>query len=174
MSTTSFFYYDQGDQKQGPFNKRQIRELAAQKIITSTTLLETDSGHQEVAGQISGLFGSLHSQPTKTQQTTGSSRPVLFDIGFTRFFTNILISIIWCIIIFAHFLGAFGAMFYAFDSTDRTTRAIFLLAVPLITVISLLFSRMGLEFVAMCFRIEKNTRETKEYLREIKEQLGGK
>jgi len=96
--------------------------------------------------------------------------PGFFDIGFTRFISNTWISIIWCIVIVVHFLGALGTVFYAFNM-DGTTGVISLLVVPLLTAISLLFFRMCLELEVIFFRIESNTRETKEYLREIKEQL---
>ena len=65
MATTDFYYYDQDNQKQGPVSKRQIKELAAQKIITPETLLEDDGGNQEVAGQVPGLFSSFGSTPAQ-------------------------------------------------------------------------------------------------------------
>ena len=91
------------------------------------------------------------------------------DIGFTRFITNTWISFIWFLVIVVHFLGALGAMFYAF-SIDGGAGLLSLLVVPL-TLLSLLFSRMALELDVVMFRIETNTRETKEYLRAIEMRL---
>ena len=91
----------------------------------------------------------------------------MFDIRFTRFITDIWISIIWVAIIINHFIGAIIAMYYIDDM-------LCILAVPLITFMSLIFCRMVLELVAIFFRIETNTRESKEHLREIKELLSQK
>ena len=94
----------------------------------------------------------------------------MFDIGFTRFISNAWISIIWVILIIAHFFGAIGAMIYSGNVDSPVLFLIALFAVP----ISLLFSRMALELAAIFFRIETNTRESKECLREIKELLARK
>jgi len=47
-------------------------------------------------------------------------------------------------------------------------------AAPLVGLLTLLLFRMSLEMTIVLFRIESNTRETKDLLREIKEQLGQK
>ena len=99
--------------------------------------------------------------------------PGFFDIHFTRFISNTWVTIIWVAFIIAHFLGALIAVFSAFN-IDEVTGVISLVLVPLITAISLLFTRMALEFDKVVFRIETNTRETKDLLREIKEELGKK
>ena len=163
----NYFYNDSDGNRRGPFSKEQIRELAANETIMATTILVTDAGHSANA---SSWFPGLKFKDTK-QQMSADTSPVFFDIGFTWFISNTWISIIWCIVIAVHFLGALGTVFYAFNM-DGTTGAISLLVVPLVTAISLLFCRMGLELEVIFFRIESNTRETKEYLREIKEQLG--
>ena len=161
----NYFYRDANGQRRGPYDEQQLQELEQRGIITATTPLETDRKYLGLADQVPGLKFSFPSQ-----QTLQQASPDFFDIGFTRFISNTWISIIWCIVIFVHFVGALGAMYYAFN-TDGTLGAISLLVVPLITAISLLFCRMGLELEVIFFRIESNTRETKEYLREIKEQL---
>ena len=50
-----FFYFDQLNQKRGPYNEQQLRELAAQGAIGPNTPMETDAGHKGLAGQIPGL-----------------------------------------------------------------------------------------------------------------------
>jgi len=94
----------------------------------------------------------------------------IFDIGFTRFISNTWISIIWVIVIVVHCLGAIGATVYSFNVESPVPFLIALFAVP----ISLLFCRMVLELGVVFFRIESNTRESKEHLREIKELLAQK
>ena len=59
----NFFYFDQFNQKQGPVNDQQLKELAAQGAIGPQTPLETDTGHQGTAGQIPGLFPVVPPQP---------------------------------------------------------------------------------------------------------------
>jgi len=54
----NFFYFDQFNQKQGPVDDQQLKELAAQGVIGPQTPLETDTGHKGTAGQIPGLFGA--------------------------------------------------------------------------------------------------------------------
>jgi hypothetical protein len=51
----NFFYFDQNNQKQGPVTEQQLKELAAQGLISPDTPMEAD-GHQGTAGQIPGLF----------------------------------------------------------------------------------------------------------------------
>ena len=105
------------------------------------------------------------------------------DFGFTRFITNTWISIIWGIVIIAHLLGMMVAIYVLFNGLNvvddggrnmgivAIERLLWIAAVPLITVLSLLFFRMVLKLEVIFFRIETNTRETKDLLREIKEQL---
>ena len=94
------------------------------------------------------------------------------DIGFTRFISNTWISFIWVVVIIAHFLGTIGAIFYAFHAEEFKDIAVLsLFVVPLIALVSILFCRMFLELDVVLFRIESNTRETRDLLREIKEQL---
>jgi len=82
----------------------------------------------------------------------------LFDVTFTRFVTNALIPFLWVFCIIAHFLGAIIAISAAFaQSPEAGILALFL--VPLATLFSLLFSRVGFEVVIVLFRIETNTRK---------------
>ncbi|GEM_PF-1738734 len=58
-----FFFTDANGVKRGPLSTGQLRELAARGIITPITPLETDSGHEGLAGQISGLFNAPQPVP---------------------------------------------------------------------------------------------------------------
>jgi len=75
----------------------------------------------------------------------------IFDIGFTRFITNVWISIIWIIVIIGH---CSVVPFVYFSLSDN------LLVALLLTLLSLLGSRMLLELIIVIFRIETNTRES--------------
>jgi len=54
----NYFYTDANGTKQGPLTTQQLQALATQGIIVPTTPLETCDGHQEIAGQVPGLFDS--------------------------------------------------------------------------------------------------------------------
>jgi len=96
----------------------------------------------------------------------------MFDIGFTRFSSNMWISLLWCICIIVHFLAAIGAVYYAFFISGNEDLAILsLLVVPLATIFSLISWRMAFELDVVCFRIESNTRESKESLQAIEAHL---
>jgi len=156
-----YFYYNTNGKRQGPVSEEQLKELAAQRIIKPNTLLRTLDGQSIKTEQIPGLNFPQHYQ---TASMSG-----LFDIGFTWFFSNNWISIIWSVVIIVHFLAVLGATFYLFTANNLVP---FLIALLLVIPMSLLFWRMVLELEVIFFRIETNTHETKEYLREIKEQLG--
>ena len=156
---TKFFFYDFNGKKQGPFSKQQIEELAIQGIIRPDARIETEDGH----------IVTLEVENDKHVERP----PGFFDIHFTRFISNTWVTIIWVVIIIAHFLGALIAVFSAFNISGEVGMMAFLVT-PLATALSLLFWRMALELDKVVFRIEKNTRETKDLLREIKEQLGKK
>jgi len=51
-----YFYFDQANQKCGPIDEQQLRELAATGIIKSATPMETAEGHKGIAKQIPGLL----------------------------------------------------------------------------------------------------------------------
>jgi uncharacterized membrane protein YhaH (DUF805 family) len=70
---SNFFYFDQANQKQGPVNEQQLKELAAQGVIGPNTPLETDTGHKGTAGQIPGLFAAPPHQ--SYQQNPQYSQP---------------------------------------------------------------------------------------------------
>jgi len=80
----NFFYFDQNNQKLGPVTEEQLKELAAQGAITLHTPMETDTGHQGVAGQIPGLFATAQSpsnkkaivSPSATKPCTNCGNPV--------------------------------------------------------------------------------------------------
>jgi hypothetical protein len=52
----NWFYYDNDLQKQGPFNNKKLKELAARGDIVLETLVETEEGQQVKAKDIKGLF----------------------------------------------------------------------------------------------------------------------
>ena len=70
----NYFYFDQNNQKFGPVNEEQLRELATQRVIGLHTPMETDTGHKGVAGQIPGLFPATSSSPfVQTAQAVSSA-----------------------------------------------------------------------------------------------------
>ena len=160
---TKYFYIDADGEKQGPVSKQQIIELAEQGIILPTTPIGTKDRYISEVSQL-------------------REKPGFFDIGFTRFISNIWISIIWAIVIVVHFFGFIllligTGMIMASGDSKAPVAALSLSIVILGTAglsLSLLFCRMALELDVILFRIETNTRESKEYLREIKELLAQK
>ena len=103
-----------------------------------------------------------------------------FDIKFTRFITVAWISIIWILLIIAHFIAlAYGL--YSIVQWDMVARkgswgpppppAWLYVVYPILVTGSLLFTRMFLELMIVLFRNEANTRVTKEhYMRVMKEK----
>ena len=61
----NFYYTDANGLKQGLVNEVQLKELAAQGIITPDTLLEAEAGQKGKAGQIRGLFPTAPSPFTQ-------------------------------------------------------------------------------------------------------------
>jgi len=176
MTTSDFYYYDQDNQKQGPFSKRQIKELAAHKTITPETVLEDDDGNQEVAGQVPGLFSLFGSAPAQTTQRStvqfhgheARSRQEsagFFDFGFTRFITNTWISFIWIVIVVLAIFLCIAAVLAGLYRVSQGDHAGFVLAVlaPIVTPLFLLFARMGLEGIIVLFRIETHLRSIREH-----------
>ena len=51
----NFFLVQPDGHKQGPISEEQLKTLASNGDVTPTTLMETDTGHKGVAGQIPGL-----------------------------------------------------------------------------------------------------------------------
>jgi len=171
QTMAKYFYYDADGKKQGPIDGDRIKELIAQETITPTTQMATDAGRTGTASQIIGLrHNTTASNPRNQDLLSDMKSPGIFDIGFTRFISNTWISIIWVILIIVHFLVAIGATLYSLNVGHPVPFLIASFAVP----ISLLFSRMALELEVIFFRIETNTRESKKYLREIKELLAQK
>lgn len=168
-----FYYYDQNDQRQGPFSKQQIKELAAQKTITPETLLEDDAGQQEVAGQIPELFVPSspiidHSISSATQGTPQHEpSPGFFDFGFTRFITNTATSILWAMTVVLTILGYVGYTIYHFYTLVNHPELgvmvvgwaiVVFVAYTLAAVMFLLWMRMVFELEIVVFRIEKHLR----------------
>jgi len=109
--------------------------------------------------------------PNGTQsdyQNTGSrppseKSPGIFDFGFTRFITNIWISFIWrCIVVVVLLTWGINIIrglseIAKGDASSVMGFAIILLA-TIATPLSLLFTRIGLEFIIVVFRIETRVR----------------
>ena len=165
-----YFYYDTNDQKQGPFSREQLRELAANGIISPETLVETEDGYKAPAEK----YRDLKFRAT-TQQASQEISPGLFDIGFTRFITNTWISFHWVLTIILAIFGCGGAFVYAANNDEPV---LFLLA-PIVAALFLMFMRMAFELDIVIFRIEKHLRSVEkntetvsrieEHLRSIRE-----
>jgi len=162
---SKYFYIGADGQKQGPVSVQDLHLLANRRPIMSTTLLESETGHAGVAGQIPGLkfypIPEQKPQETPIQQTS----PVNFDFGFTRFFTNTWISFIWILTIIAHILGFSVCMVYVHSMSEESSGVSLvslMIAVPLF-LLSLLFSRMTLESIVVLFRIETHLRSIREH-----------
>ena len=163
----NYFYFDQNNQKQGPVSREQIGKLADQGIISPNHHVQKEGTNELIAAK--RIISDFRFKE-EGMSPESSATPGIFDIHFTRFFENIYITIIWIIVIVAHFIAAIGAVFYSINVESAIPFLIALFAIPL----SLLCWRMALELDKVVFRIEKNTRATKDLLREIKEQLGEK
>ena len=161
-----FYYFDANGETQGPISKEQAEKLIAQGIIEPDWPLETADGQIVEAGQI-GSFESADPHSHLCVPKPRAESPGIFDIHFTRFISNTWNSIFWVITIIAHFLAALGATYYSFKEGSPAVFLIALFAVPF----SLLLHRLMFELGIVVFRIESNTRESKECLREIKELL---
>ena len=113
---------------------------------------------------------------TLENRSSNAKSPGIFDIRFTRFITNVWISIIWVVVIVAHFLGYGIAILVTITMVMNVASmvgvnsvfagAIMLPSVVLLEtvlfVLALIFSRMALEVIIVLFRIETNTRVLKE------------
>ena len=91
----NFFYTDASGQKT-PVTEQQLQALINRGIITPTTPLETDTGHQGFAGQIPGLNFDIASpspfaQPAQAPpKKMGKTYPNIRDIAWFDFsFRNI-------------------------------------------------------------------------------------
>ena len=60
----NYFYFDQTNQKHGPIDDQQLRELAVAGIIKPNTPLETVEGHKGIAKQIPGLSFTVAATPS--------------------------------------------------------------------------------------------------------------
>jgi len=112
LSQSNYFFNDEDGVRRGPITEQRLRTLAERGTITPTTLLETDTGHKETAGQILGLKFNVavpvtpNSGTATINKTLGTAyqtirKPalwdwVLLDYRFRFFLTPILLKIIWC------------------------------------------------------------------------------
>ena len=167
----NYFYFDANGQKHGLVNEQQLQALAAQGKITPNTPLETDDGHQGLAGQIPGLNFNTTAQPSFTQtvpkrkepqrqsaaypQTNESpGTPWLTDFSFQniRLLQNgrrVCSFIYTCCVITLAINGLI--VFFMFDpmySAETMTAAIMFLVFYLISAyIFLVLVRVGCEFL---------------------------
>jgi len=117
----------------------------------------------------------------------GEKSPGIFDIRFTRFITNVWISVIWVIIIVAHFFTYLCVIFGMLISVGMAAQQggedtfagammvslVMFLPVTVGLILSLLFWRMALELIIVIFRIETNTRPIQQietHMQTFKEQ----
>ena len=153
----NFFYTNANGESQGPYNKEQIKELAANETILATTILKSDGGH--TANASAWFPGLKFKQVPELEHAAQQWSPGLFDIGFTRFITNTWISIIWVLTIILTFLGCVGAMVYhAFNNAPP----VLFIIIPIVSLLSLLSMRMLFEVTIVLFRIETHLRTIRE------------
>ena len=146
----NYFYYDQTNQKQGPVSREELQELAAQGIINPDTQIELSTGDAIIARLIPGLDFSVQPKSTSTNA----------DIGFTEFVTPTLIAVIWVISVITTIIGCLCMIGMAQQGGD----GIVALLTIAIAVISLLYTRIILELIAIFFRMERHQRTIKEIL----------
>ena len=138
---TFYFYYDALGKQHGPFDNGQFKKLVSQGVIGPATQLEYFDDKDNAYKFKAGEHPDWHLYSSKSENATLRDTPGIFDIGFTRFISNTWISIIWVLLIIAHFLAAIGAMMFSFNAGSPVPFLIALFAVPT----SLLFCRMYLE-----------------------------
>jgi len=141
----NYYFRDANSKKQGPYNERQIISFVARKFIAPSVLLETDGGHQITAATV------VHSFST--------------DIGFAHFLTPTLITIIWWLTVITTIIGCLCTIGMTFSSDmPDGGKCIVAIATIAISVISLLYTRIILELIAIFFRMERHQRTIKEIL----------
>ena len=154
-----YFRIDSDGTKRGPFDKEQIKQLLRYKHISPTTLLETEDGVQISAGEIPNLFDSQ-----STMASTSLSESAIPDIGFSEFFTPILITITWWLAVISTIGSCSYVMYLTSSSNTATEGRIVALVTIAISVLSLLYTRILLELTAIFFRMERHQRTIKEIL----------
>ena len=167
----NFYYFDANGQKHGPINAQQLQELVDRGIITPNMPLETDSGEKGFAGQISTLKFNVVN-PIQTTQTPSFWN--IIDVGFTRFFTNIWISMIWVsnviLAVVLYIIILIVVIIVVAYWHNNVAAALFGIVVSLLATFAMLSYlmavRMVLETTTILFRIESNTRELKDRFRE--------
>jgi len=159
----NYFYTDADGKQQGPIDIHGLRELVAQGVIVPSTSVKMEGEHSVFAARrISGLF------PEYLIEGSSGDAPrlfdILFDIGFTRFVTNVWISFIWVIVIIVHVLGfialLIGAGMMIAGGGNGAEFAAFLTMIlgTVGLLLSFLFSRISLEVIIVIFRIETHLR----------------
>jgi hypothetical protein len=155
-----YFYFDTNRQIRGPYDDQQLQELATQGIVKPNTMVTDDKRHWKKAIRIPGLVFQ--------DGAVAQGDPVIFDIGFTRFISNTVNSIIWVICILAA-IAACGYGVYAIVQDDAGRGIVIIL----FAIVGLLASRTLLELEVVIFRIESNTRvlsSIEEHLRVLREK----
>ena len=143
-----YFFIDPDGSKRGPYS---VHELVARERLGPDTPIETDSGDIIVAAQIPGLDFGSHSIDS--------------DFGFTEFVTPALITIIWWLTVITT-IGTCLYVMYQISSAPLPAegKGIGALVTIVIAVLCLLYSRIGLELIAIQFRMERHQRTIKENL----------
>jgi hypothetical protein len=145
------YYFNDADRIRGPYNEQRLQELAAQGIIKPDTKVRDDKRQWKTATRIPGLVfqdGTVSEGGTEHEEHS----PGIFDIGFTRFVSNTINSIIWVICIIAAIAACIGGVFVMMNGNAMGIAAILLAPVGLLAV------RTALELEVVIFRIESNTR----------------
>ena len=148
----NFFRIDADGTKRGPFTGQQIQKLVQQGHISPDTPIETDAGDTMTARQVRPDQQSTTTSPSGTS-SSGSS-----DIGFVHFLTPALIAIIWWLTILLMFVSLIVLMSQIGDNPG-----IVLIGLGAM-IISLLYTRIILESIAIFFRMERHQRTIKEIL----------
>jgi len=159
-----YFYTDADGNRKGPFNKEQLKELAANGIITPTTQLVARDG---LKGRASAWYPDLKFSNVSDHTEYAQASPGFFDIGFTRFVMNFYIPYIWVFTIVAGCLGWAFSIIMGLNQLGIEKEPWYGIVTIVVATIalpfSLLFSRMVLEIVIVMFRIETHLRTIHEH-----------
>ena len=80
----------------------------------------------------------------------------LFDFGFTSFITLKFLRLIYTVLVIVLVLGGVLLLFAGL-SQGGASAALSLIGVPLLVLVYLVFARVGMETIALLFRIGENT-----------------
>ena len=191
----NYFYYDADGKQQGPVDIHGLRELVTQGVIVPSTSIKEEGEHSIFAARrIPGLFpaglfaspsGAIFQPVSLNERRSGIFDRLsgIFDIGFTRFMTNVLIPVFWCIVLVTSFIDYGYGILTAFEivQPSQTLEALlftptrFLLSVivfqypigavfvcTILLFLNLVFYRVFFELIIVLFRIESHLRAMRE------------